>query len=357
MTRVRSRGQQIRCFILEHVGKHAIDISNITADHFKITRQAVNKHVQKLISEGALIPKGNTRDRSYTLASLLEWKHVYNLAEPLEEHVAWERDIVPIIGAQPENVVDIWNYCFTEMFNNAIDHSGGSLISVFIMKTAVDTQIYLRDNGVGIFKKIQAALGLADERHAILELSKGKLTTDPARHTGQGIFFTSRLVDSFDIFSGGVYFSHVFGDAEDWIFEQTEDWSGTTILMKLNNHTARTAKHIFDQYSSEDDYGFIKTVVPVRLAQYGNDKLVSRSQAKRVLSRVDLFKRVIFNFEGVPTIGQPFADEIFRVFAKSHPDIDLIYIRANSDVKRMIEASRTETTQQNEQLEMSETTS
>ena len=126
--------------------------------------------------------------------------------------------------------LEIWHYAFTEMVNNAIDHSGGSTIRVHIKRTAADTQIFVRDNGVGIFKKIQSALGLLDERHAILELSKGKLTTDPDRHTGQGIFFTSRMVDSFDLFSGGVYFNHEFGDDKDWIFEQSipglELWSG-----------------------------------------------------------------------------------------------------------------------------------
>jgi len=56
--------------------------------------------------------------------------------------------------------------------------------------------------------------------------------------------------------------------------------------------------------------------VPVKLAQYGNDKLVSRSQAKRLLARVELFKVVMLDFTNVPTIGQAFADEIFRVFRK-----------------------------------------
>lgn len=100
--------------------------------------------------------------------------------------------------------------------------------------------------------------------------------------------------------------------------------------------TSRTARKIFDQYTSGDDYGFNKTVVPVRLAQYGNDKLISRSQAKRVLERVDLFKVVLFDFTGLDTIGQAFADEIFRVFHQSHPEIEIHAIHANSEVKRMI---------------------
>jgi hypothetical protein len=206
-----------------------------------------------------------------------------------------------------------------------------------VRKTAVTTEMAICDNGIGIFKKIQLALTLLDERHAVFELAKGKLTTDPKHHTGEGIFFTSRMVDSFNIFAGGVTFMHDFGDSEDWIFERTKPEEGTVVHMKLNNHTARTTTKIFDHYSTEEDFGFNKTVVPVRLAQYGNDKLVSRSQAKRVLSRVELFKRVIFDFKEVSIIGQAFADEIFRVFAKEHPGIQIQHIHANSAVKRMID--------------------
>lgn len=195
----------------------------------------------------------------------------------------------------------------------------------------------IADDGVGIFKKIQTELNLLDERHAVLELSKGKLTTDPARHTGEGIFFTSRMFDSFDILSGGVYFTHQYGQAEDWILERELPGSGTAVWMKLHNHTSRTLKKVFDQYSSgPDEYRFNRTVVPANLARYGDDQLISRSQAKRLLARVELFQAVVFDFKDVPTIWQAFADEIFRVFALEHPDIELIPINANSEVKRMI---------------------
>jgi anti-sigma regulatory factor (Ser/Thr protein kinase) len=64
------------------------------------------------------------------------------------------------------------------------------------------------DHGIGIFNKIKNMLGLLDERHAVLELTKGKLTTDPRGHTGEGIFFTSRMFDTFYILSGEVFLSH-----------------------------------------------------------------------------------------------------------------------------------------------------
>lgn len=337
--RVRARGEEIRRFILSNVEKHA-GVAHLVASHFHISRQAVNKHLQKLVLDGALIPEGKTRSRTYRLASLLEWQRFYPISPESEEDQVWARDISPVLGNLPQNVMDIWHFCITEMFNNAVDHSRGKGIYIKVAKTAANTQILLEDDGVGIFRKIQAALSLLDERHAILELAKGKLTTDPKRHTGQGIFFTSRLLDSFDILSGGCFFTHTFGSNEDWILERPESSDGTAVFMKLNNHSARTDKQIFDQYSSGDDYGFTKTVVPVRLAQYGEDKLISRSQAKRLLARVDLFRTVLFDFKGVEAIGQAFADEIFRVFAQSHPQMDLTPINANPQVQQMIQAAR-----------------
>jgi biotin operon repressor/anti-sigma regulatory factor (Ser/Thr protein kinase) len=338
MSRVRVRGEEIRRYILENVELHAGDISKLTADKFEITRQAVNKHIKKLAKEGALGESGKTRNRQYVLAPKVDWGHVYQITIDLEEHLVWQNDISKILGQQPENVLDIWQYGLTEMLNNARDHSGGSEVTILIRKTSVTSEMAIIDNGVGIFRKIQSAMNLLDERHAIFELAKGKLTTDPKHHTGEGIFFTSRMFDSFDILSGGVYFNHEYGKAEDWLFERHNPSQGTIVWLKLNNHTARTLKKVFDKFTSDDgEFGFTKTVVPVRLAQYGNDKLVSRSQAKRVLARVELFKTVMFDFGDVPTIGQAFADEIFRVFAHQHPEIEIIPFKANSEVKRMIE--------------------
>jgi anti-sigma regulatory factor (Ser/Thr protein kinase) len=340
MTKVRARGEDIRRFILEHVEKHPTDIGRITSEHFKITRQAINKHLQKLCTEQALAESGKTRSRSYKLAALVESRQRWELTNDLAEDLVWADSIRPFLSPLPDNVLDIWHYGFTEMFNNAIDHSSGSEIRVRIRKNAISTEMLLMDNGVGIFKKIQATMNLLDERHAILELSKGKLTTDPSNHSGEGIFFTSRMFDSFDILSGNVFFTHQFGDDADWILENKDFSSGTSVWMKIHNHTSRTTKKIFGQFTSGDDFGFNKTVVPVKMAQYGEDKLISRSQAKRVLARIELFKTVIFNFEGVEIIGQAFADEIFRVFALRHPEIELLAIKTSDDVKKMISRAK-----------------
>ena len=144
------------------------------------------------------------------------------------------------------------------------------------------------------------------------------------------------MFDSFDIISGGVYFTHKFNDEKDWIFENNEFIEGTSVWMRIHNHTSRTDKKIFEKFMSGDDFGFNKTIVPVRLAQYGSDKLISRSQAKRVLARIELFKIVVFDFKGVEFIGQAFADEIFRVFRQKHPEMELLTINTNAEVEKMI---------------------
>lgn len=341
MTKVHTRGEIVRKFIVNNVEHHPSNISKVTANKFGISLQAVNKHLKKLISEHSLTESGNTKNKTYKLAPILEWQHIYKITPSLAEDRIWRDDIRGVLGNLPDNVLSIWHYGFTEMLNNAIDHSEGSEILVQIKKTAANTEMLMSDNGHGIFKKIQTELNLLDERHAVLELSKGKLTTDPKRHSGEGIFFTSRVFDFYDILSGGVYFSHTFGDSEDWIFERDKFERGTNVWMKLNNHTSRTTKKVFDQYTSKDGaYGFNKTIVPVKLAQYGNDQLISRSQAKRLLARVELFKIVIFDFSGVDFIGQAFADEIFRVFAIQHPEVELASAHANNEVKQMIERAK-----------------
>jgi anti-sigma regulatory factor (Ser/Thr protein kinase) len=296
----RRNGAAVRRFILENVSTHPTDIARRAASHFHITRQAVHKHLSRLIEEGALTESGATRSRSYKLALQAQWDRTYPLEAGLAEDVVWRRDIRPVLGQLPDNVLNIWQHGITKMFNNAVDHSEGTHIRVEIRSTAADTEILVADDGIGIFSKIRDRMGLLDERHVILELSTGKLTTDPTRHTGEGIFFTSRMFDSFDVISGDVSFAHTSGE----------------------------------------DYDFSRTVVPVVLAQYAQDPLISRSQAKRVVARVELFRTVVFDFTGVASIGQAFADEIFRVFALAHPVIELLFIHANAEVRRMIARAR-----------------
>jgi uncharacterized protein (DUF1330 family) len=206
-------------------------------------------------------------------------------------------------------------------------------------RTAADISITVADSGVGIFRKIQTELGLEDPRHVVLELSKGKLTTDPAGHTGEGIFFTARAFDSFAILSGGLFFRRD-NPGDEWLLETDdvgEKTFATFVILQIGVHSSRRLRAVFDEFAApEDDYRFSRTIVPVFLAKYGGENLISRSQAKRLLARVDKFREVILDFEGIDTIGQAFADEVFRVYPKQHPHVHLVPVHATKQVLGMI---------------------
>ena len=140
------------------------------------------------------------------------------------------------------------------------------------------------------------------------------------------------MLDGFDISSGGVYFTSE---------SQINSTRGTAIWMKLKNTSDRSRQKIYDTFASpENDYAFDKTIVPVKMAEHSKGDLVSRSQAKRLLLRLDRFRTVVFDFENVEQIGQAFADEIFRVFASRHPDVELLFVNANKQITNMIRRAR-----------------
>ena len=61
-----------------------------------------------------------------------------------------------------------------------------------------------------------------------------------------------------------------------------------------------------------------------------------------MLSGLDKFKIIVFDFNKVPVVGQAFADEIFRVFHQKHPTITLQSINMDDGVKFMIERAKHE---------------
>lgn len=334
------RSIEIENALLARVNDHPSDLVRVVAEQLGLSRAAVAPRVRALIEAGFLEKEGTTRP-VYRLGPHRRAGFRHRLAG-LQEDIVWTRQVLPMLQGLPDNVLDICHHGVTEMVNNAIDHSEGTEVRVGVTRTSGTVWLYITDDGVGIFRKITRALSLPDERLALLELSKGKLTTDPRRHSGEGVFFTSRMFDRFAIHSGGLVFDHDATQPEDVLFDIDDDGdidglAGTTVQMEIATDAERTAKQVFDAYSSgPDEYAFAKTVVPVRLAKVGDENLISRSQAKRLLQRVDRFRSVVLDFEGVSGIGQAFSDEIFRVFANAHPDVELIATNAVPDVQQMI---------------------
>jgi len=323
--------------ILTLVSKDVPHLTKVCAATLDVSRQTVNKIINGLIDAKYIEAHGNTSARVYKLgknrAHFASFKMLKD--EKLDEHIIWDK-FEHVFETLPSNVYDICFYGFTEIVNNAIDHSDSNILNVCASLQDGIIDLMIHDEGEGIFKRIARLKNLSSEKESILELSKGKLTTDPDNHTGEGIYFTSRVFDNFYIYSSGHLFDHDKNRSHDFLLEHNHDVEGTIVEMQISEKSKTSQQQVFDEYAPADEFSFSKTVVPVRLAIQGKENLVSRSQAKRVLSSLDKFKIVLLDFEDVDTIGQAFADEIFRVFARKHPDINISSVNANESVERWI---------------------
>lgn len=329
-----NRSAEIDTALLRAVVEHPRDLVAMVAAQLGLHPSRVNIQVRELVAGGYLAKQGTTRP-IYALGANRRFVRTYPRGNLAEDRV-WFGDLLPLLEHLPRNVLDIAHHGITEMVNNAVDHSDARDVSVSMECSGGQLRFVVADDGVGIFRKITRALDLPDERLALLELSKGKLTTDPQRHSGEGVFFTSRMFDAYRIESGSLVFDHDAKHGLD-LLDDTHDVAGTRVVMQVATDSHRTVAEVFDQYSSgPDDYSFAKTVVPVRLAKVGDENLVSRSQAKRLLQRVENFRHVVLDFDEVGGIGQAFADEIFRVFANAHPEVELVAVHAVPEVQQMI---------------------
>jgi len=325
-------------YIINHISSHSGDIAAHTAKRFGISRQAAVNHLAKLIDDEIVIASGKTKARRYSLRKSVNKVYRLDVSPNLAEDVEWREKVLPFMQDVPRNVVNICQYGFTEILRNVTDHSQSSKAAFGISRDAICIKLFVLDHGIGIFNKIQADFGLEDSRHALLELSKGKLTSDPQKHTGEGIFFSSRMFDEFNISSGNLVFLRE-NKGDDWLIEVDEGDRprGTYVKMKISPTSKQTTKQVYDKFSPDkESYGFTRTHIPIQLARYEGEQLISRSQARRLLARFENFEEVLLDFKGVETIGQAFADEIFRVYRNENPNIKILWINTTQEVENMI---------------------
>ena len=310
--------QAIVMYILEKIGQNTPALSDAVAKTFGISRNTVHTYLNELMVQNII---SKSKRGQYALVSTEFVYTLYRSHGDLDTDThAFDVCLRPHIADLPENARRIWEYAFTEMINNVIDHSEAQTLRVRIVRNYLTVTVWLLDNGVGIFEKIQRHFSLADLDDAICELCKGKLTTDEKNHSGEGIFFTSKMMDVFLIVSGGKIFATTKYENDKVLSEDILP-RGTCVVLSLSNFTHKTAADVFNLYSSVDG-GFTKTRVPLKNIFDGAP--VSRSQAKRVCHRLDQFQEVILDFADVDWMGQGFAHQLFVVFGAAHPQVKLI---------------------------------
>ena len=343
MSFTEAKRNAIRKYMLDKIRCDDADFIKKTAENFAISETSVRRYIKDCLDKG-IVTEDAERKTGLFLTTVTEQWNMVNAGMLEEDDLYWTH-ISPFLGELPDNVQDIWYYAFTEIMNNAIDHSGGDQIRFGIQKDALYSEISITDNGVGIFHNIQdyfrkkSGISLNSEQ-AAMELYKGRLTTDPARHSGEGIFFVSKMLSEFAVWSDNTVYSYRCDDRDRFVqshlisYYTKMEGIGTMAVMKLENETKRTSREIFDAFAPLEE-GFVKTMIPMKeMCPLGDP--VARSQARRILRRLDEFREIIFDFYDIDFMGQGFADEVFRVFQDQHPDITLTVINANESVLGMI---------------------
>jgi len=340
----------IKKLILEKISKKGqIRISDITKKT-GFSRAYINRFFKELKEDGKIILVGKANRAHYVLPDknkilkakkeILTGHYILKNKNLLEDEVLGKmKENTGIFLDLPKNIILIIDYAFTEMLNNAIEHSKSQTIDVLADKDENFIRFSIVDKGIGVFNSIIKKRNLKNELEAIQELTKGKLTTAPKEHSGEGIFFTSRVVDKLIIQSSNkkLIFDNILNDV---FINDIKRLKGTKITFFISVGSKRRLENVFKEYAGET-FKFDKTKVIVKL--YKTDtNYISRSQARRILTGLEKFKTVILDFHNIDTIGQAFADEVFRVWQNHHPDIKIQYQNSNENIVFMIKRAESQ---------------
>lgn len=313
--------------------------------HATISRQYVSTLLSDLVANKTLISAGTRRHTFYALPEnidALRERHGWTLTnQGLKEYEVYQDAIVgttPFLQKLPDNSASIVNYAFSEMLNNAIEHSKSPTIDVIFYREDGFVTFVVRDYGIGVFESVRQKHQLNDDLEAIQELLKGKTTTAPKAHSGEGIFFTSKAADLFmlDSYERRLRIDNSIDDI--FVENRTRNLKGTKVTFSIKEKTKKHLSDLFRQYqSSPESLAFDKTLIHIKLYTMGT-VYISRSQARRVLSGLaKKYKVIVLDFDKVPTVGQAFADEVFRVFKSAHPGISVRAVNMNTAVDFMIQ--------------------
>ena len=228
------------------------------AEHLHLSRQRAFVLLTKLVHEGKAIRIGERRGRRYAVPNIpFEIRDRIELSlenKKLKEHEVLMdiRDRFVPLKLAPENVKSIFDYAFSEMLNNAIEHSKSPRITVEALVSGhtasgspTQFSFTVRDYGIGAFRNLMQKRSLTSELEAMQDLLKGKVTTAPEAHSGQGIFFTSKVADRFSLRSYG-WEMRVDNTVPDIFFLADEvPVEGTEVRFDIDYHSAR---HLIDVF-------------------------------------------------------------------------------------------------------------
>jgi len=268
-------------WITAAVQEHGQGLPEHVMARLGISRRSALALLNKLVAAQWLAREGKSRRSSFVPGSLRQVVQRYALAG-LQEDLPWQHDFAPHFSLPPA-LARMAQHAFSELLNNAIDHSGGTHVAVSMRTTALHLQLLVSDDGCGVFERIQQSFEIGDPATAMLELSKGKLTSAPDSHAGHGLFFTSRLADVFDLHANHRAFQYRGWDLHSWHPTKALARDGTSIYIAINLDTPRTLGQVLNAHShSGEGHGFESTGVPLQPTTRPHTGPESRDHVKRM---------------------------------------------------------------------------
>ncbi len=328
--------------ILAYLARRHAATGGALRSHLGVSRQALSVHVRGLVEAGKVVRSGAARGARYMLRhrapAAAVVSHVRR-TRGLDEARVWDELAagLNLRLALRRNVEAIAHYAFTEMLNNAIEHSEADRCSVRFRLDPGMLSFEIRDPGIGVFHSIASKLCLEGENTAMVELLKGRTTTMREAHSGEGIFFTSHAADRFVLRSHRIQveWSRAKGDV---FVSKPRYLKGTSVSFMTQRNSRHRLEEVFGEFAPEEyDFKFEKTRVLVKLLQRD---YVSRSEAKRLVANLEKFREIVLDFRDVISVGQGFADEVFRIFAQRYPAIKIATENTNPVVDAMIRHAR-----------------
>ena len=315
-------------YLLQCISDEDPDFVDKTMAAFDVSRSTVYNYINALQDAKELERVGGSMPYRILYKTT---RFTIDPAHDRSEARFFNRDLAPLLAHLPQNVQDIWRYAVTAMVNNALEHAHASAIICAVSRSRLSTIVGVLDNGVGIFRHIQQSVkettgNLIAPDDAAALLYTGGYTADPDSHAGQGIFFTSRLMDHFAIRSDAQLFTPYEADAEE---TGGERFRGTAVQMALANDTPRTLTEVMNRYI-DPERGFVRTTMP--LARFFGGFPVSRSEARRLFEALQNFEAAELDCAGLTALGPDFVHEFFEVLAPRRPEFSAVIINAAPDV-------------------------
>jgi|GEM_PF-747693 len=369
-----ARSVTIRRFIVEQIDRHPGDITALVQREYGMTRQAANRHLKALETEGVIAGTGATRSRHWRRTAPRELSRRLRVTPVLTAARLWTEYLARAFDRAPPDTRSAAHFSFGAIASNALRAAGATWIHVDLAADDSGVEVGLYNDGESWFAHGRTMLDIAcgpspDMRaphspradappqptphapHSPRADAPPQPTPHAARESDRSsvvrpgdLLVASRLCDAFAIASGSVAWAWD-REAETWraldSLEASIPSHGTRVAFRLSRSATRTPVAVREEFTAPGAGVFSRVHVPMILAAQPGCECRTRAQATALTAHLANRREVLLDFRGVHAIGRGFADELFRVFRAHNPDVTLVTLHATALLRNQIRDAMT----------------